>query len=194
MSTMPEHDSADSNASPPARRSRWQRFSPSMGWSAFWSEILIVVLGVAIALASSEAVDAWNWRNKVRDAEVRLKSDTDMVFMWSAELLSVRPCVIAQLDAHARRIMDDVRAGRADYAFIEVMCCPGGCIGGGGQPYGTSTAVREARIAATYAVDAAMPLRKSHQNPAVQRLYKDFLGKPLGEKSHQLLHKHIPSE
>ena len=90
--------------------------------------------------------------------------------------------------AHARRIMDDVRAGRADYAFIEVMCCPGGCIGGGGQPYGTSTAVREARIAATYAVDAAMPLRKSHQNPAVQRLYKDFLGKPLGEKSHQLLH------
>ncbi len=90
--------------------------------------------------------------------------------------------------AHARRLMDDVRAGQADYAFVEVMCCPGGCIGGGGQPYGTGTASREARIAATYAVDAAMPLRKSHHNPAVQQLYQDFLGQPLGEKSHHLLH------
>ena len=63
-----------------------------MGWKAFWSEILIVVLGVAIALAASEAVEAWNWRNKVRDAEVRIKDDIAWAFLWSAEKSIGQPC------------------------------------------------------------------------------------------------------
>jgi hypothetical protein len=103
MSERQEESQDDAHVPAPARRSRWQRFSPSMGWPAFWSEILIVVLGVAIAIAASEAVEDWNWRNKVRDAELRLHSDTDLIFLWSAEQFSAQPCVIAQIDAHARK-------------------------------------------------------------------------------------------
>ena len=90
--------------------------------------------------------------------------------------------------SNAKKIMDQIKAGTADYAFIEVMACPGGCIGGGGQPYGTSDSDRQARIEALYAVDKSMPLRKSHSNPAIQQLYEDFLQQPLGKKSHALLH------
>ena len=89
---------------------------------------------------------------------------------------------------NARRVMDLLRAGLADYTFIEIMACPGGCIGGGGQPYGTTDAVRSRRIDATYRVDAALALRKSHENPAVARLYEEFLRQPLSEVSHRLLH------
>jgi len=68
------------------------------------------------------------------------------------------------------------------------MTCPGGCIGGGGQPRMTDDDVRKARIAAIYREDEGRPLRKSHENPAVQQLYTEFLGRPLCEKSHELLH------
>ena len=91
---------------------------------------------------------------------------------------------------HAKTLMDKIRAGEADFQFLEVMCCPGGCIGGGGQPIPTTNAERADRIQAIYEEDAGMPLRKSHENPAVQTLYEEFLGKPLGEKSHKLLHTH----
>lgn len=91
---------------------------------------------------------------------------------------------------NARQLLDQVRKGQSPYHFIEIMCCPGGCIGGGGQPLPTTTEIRQARIDATYQGDREMPLRKSHQNPAVQVLYTEFLGKPLGEKSHHLLHTH----
>ncbi|AHF10704.1 MULTISPECIES: NADH-dependent [FeFe] hydrogenase, group A6 [Dehalobacter] len=90
--------------------------------------------------------------------------------------------------ANAKKILEMIKAGQADYTFIEVMCCPGGCIGGGGQPYGTTNEIRARRIEALYQVDENMPLRKSHENPAVQELYHDFLLEPLGELSHKLLH------
>ena len=70
------------------------------------------------------------------------------------------------------------------------MTCPGGCIGGGGQPRMTDDSVRLKRISAIYAEDEGKTLRKSHDNKAVQQLYKEFLGAPLGEKSHHLLHTH----
>ena len=89
---------------------------------------------------------------------------------------------------NARKLLDLIKEGKADYQFIEIMCCPGGCIGGGGQPIPTTKEIRQKRIDAIYREDAGMPLRKSHENPAVQTLYKEFLGKPLGEKSHHLLH------
>lgn len=87
-------------------RSRWRRFSPSMGWPAFWSEILIVVLGVVIALAANEAVEQWNWRNKVAEAETRLIGDITWVFLWSAEKSVSQPCVDAQLAAMARNVLE----------------------------------------------------------------------------------------
>lgn len=89
---------------------------------------------------------------------------------------------------NARKVMELIKAGKADYLFVEIMCCPGGCIGGGGQPYGTTDGVRQARIDAVYKVDRDMPLRKSHDNPAITELYQEFLQKPLSEISHKLLH------
>jgi NADH-quinone oxidoreductase subunit G/NADP-reducing hydrogenase subunit HndD len=91
---------------------------------------------------------------------------------------------------NARKVLDKIRAGEANYHFIEVMCCPGGCIGGGGGPIPTNTEIRLKRIDATYTEDERMVLRKSHENPAVQELYAEFLEKPLGHKSHELLHTH----
>ncbi|HHX51474.1 MAG TPA: 2Fe-2S iron-sulfur cluster binding domain-containing protein [Clostridia bacterium] len=90
--------------------------------------------------------------------------------------------------SNARELMELVKSGKADYHFIEIMCCPGGCIGGGGQPIPTNMDIRAQRIEGIYEGDEAMSLRKSHDNPAVQQLYKEFLGQPLGEKSHHLLH------
>jgi NADP-reducing hydrogenase subunit HndD len=97
--------------------------------------------------------------------------------------------------ANARKVLDRVKSGEADYHFIEIMCCPGGCVGGGGQPILSATErlevdYREERGKAIYEVDRNMPLRKSHENPAVQTLYKEYLDKPLSEKSHKLLHTH----
>jgi len=86
--------------------SRWQRFSPSMGWRAFWSEIVIVVLGVVIALAANEAVEDWNWRNKVKDAEARLQGDIAWAFLWAAEKAASQPCMDAQLAAMARNVIE----------------------------------------------------------------------------------------
>lgn len=89
---------------------------------------------------------------------------------------------------NARKIMEQVKKGISPYDFIEVMACPGGCIGGGGQPIGTTNAIRQKRMAALYEIDKNMPLRKSHENPEIITLYKDFLDEPLSEKAHELLH------
>ncbi|NLY39761.1 MAG: 2Fe-2S iron-sulfur cluster binding domain-containing protein [Firmicutes bacterium] len=91
---------------------------------------------------------------------------------------------------NADNLLKKIKAGEADYDFVEIMCCPGGCIGGGGQPIPVDREIREKRMSAIYAVDRGMELRKSHLNPAVQELYKTFLEKPLGSKSHELLHTH----
>jgi NADH-quinone oxidoreductase subunit G/NADP-reducing hydrogenase subunit HndD len=91
---------------------------------------------------------------------------------------------------NAKKLMELIKEGKADYHFIEIMCCPGGCIGGGGQPIPTTNEIRKKRIDAIYQADAGLPLRKSHENPAVKTLYEEFLGQPLGEKSHHLLHTH----
>ena len=91
---------------------------------------------------------------------------------------------------NACRLLDQIRAGRSDLHFIEVMTCPGGCIGGGGQPIGTDADRLRARMQSLYNIDAQETVRVSHHNEAVQRLYAEFLGKPLGEKSHHLLHTH----
>ncbi|MBN2586005.1 MAG: iron hydrogenase small subunit [Candidatus Fermentibacteraceae bacterium] len=91
---------------------------------------------------------------------------------------------------NADKLMDKVRAGEVDYHFIEIMACPGGCLGGGGQPIPTSPEIRQKRADAIYAEDAALHFRKSHANPEVQLLYAEFLHEPLGHRSHELLHTH----
>lgn len=90
--------------------------------------------------------------------------------------------------ANAARLMAEIRGGRRTLHFVEVMTCPGGCVGGGGQPLNTDPNRVKARMQALYAIDRAGPVRQSHANPSVQRLYRDYLGEPLGERSHHLLH------
>lgn len=92
--------------------------------------------------------------------------------------------------ANAAQLLDKIVAGEADYHFVEIMACPGGCLGGGGQPVPTSLAIRQARADAIYQADVSLPIRRSHENPSIQRLYERFLGEPLSEKSHHLLHTH----
>ena len=99
----------------------------------------------------------------------------------------IKIAVVNTLKA-ARATMDRVRAGKADYKFIEVMACPGGCIGGGGQPIPVNWDIRKKRKAAIYSVDDTSVIRKSHENPEIVTIYKEFLGQPLSEKAHHLLH------
>jgi len=100
---------------------------------------------------------------------------------------------IAHGMANARKILDMIRAGECDYTFIEIMTCPGGCLGGGGQPIPKDAdldEVKSKRMDAIYRADAGLPIRKSHKNPSIEKIYQDYLGKPLGERSHHLLHTH----
>lgn len=91
---------------------------------------------------------------------------------------------------NAELVMRQIEEGTCDYTFIEIMACPGGCIGGGGQPISGTKAVKMLRQDALYDIDKGQTIRKSHENPDVIRLYEEFLEKPLSEKAHHLLHTH----
>ena len=103
--------------------------------------------------------------------------------------LDIGVAVVSGLQ-NARRLLDEIRAGKRDVHFVEVMTCPGGCINGGGQPFSTDTEAVKARMQALYAIDRDEPVRTSHNNLGVKRLYEEFLGEPLSETSHRLLHTH----
>ena len=118
----------------------------------------------------------------VKEAEINIKGT------------KVRIAVAHQM-GNVGQVLDAIREDRKAnreprYHFIEVMACRGGCIGGGGQPQGATDEVRKARTAGMYADDERCAIRCSHHNPDVQKLYADFLGKPLSEKAHKLLHNH----
>jgi iron-only hydrogenase group A len=89
---------------------------------------------------------------------------------------------------NARKLLDAIKAGEAQYHFIEVMACPGGCVAGGGQPIPVSNEKRRLRAEALYSEDKGLKHRKSHENPAIKKIYEEYLGEPLGHKSHKLLH------
>ncbi|MBR7163603.1 MAG: [Clostridia bacterium] len=96
---------------------------------------------------------------------------------------------------NARKLLNNIREGKADYHFIEIMGCPGGCVTGGGQPIQPAKVAAEIdlkaeRAKALYAEDKAAGLRKSHENPYIKKLYEEYLGEPCGHKSHKLLHTH----
>ena len=95
--------------------------------------------------------------------------------------------------ANAQSILEEIKSGKADYQFVEIMACPGGCVMGGGQPIVNSKTrneidVRAARANALYTIDEKSTLRKSHENPAIKKLYKEYLEKPGSHKAHELLH------
>ncbi len=96
---------------------------------------------------------------------------------------------------NATKIMDQIKAGKCDYDFVEIMACPGGCVNGGGQPIHDAKTratvdIRKLRANALYQVDKNLPIRKSHENPIVKKVYEEFLGAPGSKKAHELLHTH----
>mgnify|MGYP004668397699 FL=1 len=101
--------------------------------------------------------------------------------------------VVAHGLANAQTIMEEIKSGKADYQFVEIMACPGGCITGGGQPIKSAKIqeevdVHKKRAEAMYSIDEKSVIRKSHENPVLKQIYKDFLGEPNGELAHKLLH------
>jgi len=107
---------------------------------------------------------------------------------------------VASSTGNARKIMDQIRAGTAPWHFVEIMCCPGGCVNGGGQPQVPASIrnfvnVPKLRADALYRNDEAKTIRKSHENPSIKKIYADFLGKPGSETAHHVLHTHyVPRE
>jgi len=102
---------------------------------------------------------------------------------------------VAHSTGAAKELIQRIKSGEADYAFVEVMACPGGCVNGGGQPIVEAfkrldVDPRAARAAGLYAEDEAKTIRKSHENPDIQKLYEEFLGEPNSHKAHELLHTH----
>ena len=106
--------------------------------------------------------------------------------------LNVKVAVASGL-SNAKVLCDKIKNGEADYQFVEIMCCPGGCVNGGGQPILDTYTRREVdyktlRAKALYDEDQAKVIRKSHENPMVKDIYENYLGKPAGHKAHELLH------
>lgn len=95
---------------------------------------------------------------------------------------------VAHTLKNARVLLEQIEEGKSPYAFIEVMTCPGGCLGGGGQPIPTTWAIRQKRADSLYKEDRLKPIRKSHENPAIKAIYEEFLKEPMGHVSHELLH------
>lgn len=121
----------------------------------------------------------------VKEATVKIEGCLkEWSFLEGAEL----NVAIAHGLTNADKVMSAIAKGEANYHFVEIMACPGGCIGGGGQPIPTNAEIRQKRIDAIYAEDMSMAVRKSHDNPEIVAIYKDFLGKPNSHKAHELLH------
>ncbi|MEX2443002.1 MAG: iron hydrogenase small subunit [Alkalispirochaeta sp.] len=141
-------------------------------------------MGAPLGL-SSGAADIFANTGGVKEAEVTF---TDTVEEWRFfEGVTTRVAVAHGL-GNTAKLLDRINRGEGEYHFVEIMSCPGGCIGGGGQPRTTDDHVRQARIAAIHREDEDKELRTSHENPAIQEIYARFLGAPLGERSHHLLH------
>ncbi len=122
--------------------------------------------------------------------EAAIPMPAKMAHGWEFLAGATLKVAIAHGLSNADKLMRMVKNGEADYHFIEIMACPGGCIGGGGQPIPTDMEHRLARMKAIYAEDERLPLRKSHENPEIQLIYAEYLEEPLGHKSHELLHTH----
>ncbi|QUI22835.1 iron hydrogenase small subunit [Vallitalea pronyensis] len=125
--------------------------------------------------------------SSIKEGELFIEKATDDYKAFEGQTVKV---AVASGLTSARLLLQQIEDGVSPYHFIEIMACPGGCISGGGQPRPTNAEIREKRMEAIYREDEGKELRKSHDNPAILKLYEDFLGEPLGHKSHELLHTH----
>lgn len=132
----------------------------------------------AVVEGNNPSEDAFQ---SVRGADGRKERE----FLLGDKIL--RTCVVSGL-MNAGKLMEDIDAGRSNYDFVEVMSCPGGCVGGGGQPIHDNEELAEERGGVLYMLDRNRAIRFSHENPEVQKAYEKYLGEPLGHRSHELLH------
>ena len=123
--------------------------------------------------------------NQIKTADVKIENPLEEYRFLDG--VTVKVAVTSGLKG-AAILLDEIKNGTSPYHFIEIMGCPGGCISGGGQPRPVNDAIRMKRLNAIYREDEGKPLRKSHENQDVMMLYHDYLGVPLGHKSHELLH------
>lgn len=153
-----------------------------------------VIFGVTGGVMEAALRTAYEWitGEKLDDVEFTVIRGLDGIREATVKIkdMEVKAAIASGL-GNARKLLTKIRNGEADYQIIEIMACPGGCIDGGGQPYVHGHYdILAKRANALYEEDRSKPLRKSHENPAIIELYKEFLGKPNSEKAHKLLHTH----
>ncbi|MGI6357820.1 MAG: NADH-dependent [FeFe] hydrogenase, group A6 [Bacillota bacterium] len=156
-----------------------------------------VIFGASGGVMEAAVRTAYEWLTKQDLTNLELTAVRGLQGVKEAKVdfpetgIELKVAVVHSL-SNARALLEAIAAKQADYHFVEVMACPGGCISGGGQPRPTDvnefTELRQQRIAGIYRADEALPVRKSHENPAVKELYDTFLGEIGGEKAHHLLH------
>ena len=164
-----------------------KKFDPALG-SATGAGILFAQSGGVTEAALRTAVEklTGNQLGKLEFEMIRGEAEYRCAEIEIGDI-KLKVAIVHEI-RNARKLLEDIKAGRAQFDFVEVMACPNGCIGGGGQPQPSNKFVRSARIKAVLDRDKNMPLRKSHENPAVKKIYKEFLGVPGGQKAEELLH------
>ncbi len=148
--------------------------------------VMEAAIRTAYAILAGKELDNLNVE-AVRGMQGIKEASLDIPLKDSSTVLKVNVAVAHGL-GNAKRLLEDVRAGKRSYHFIEIMACPGGCVGGGGQPYGSDIADRARRGESLYKEDSKCEYRASHTNPMIKKIYAEFLGEPLSHKSHQYLH------
>jgi len=153
-----------------------------------------VIFGTTGGVIEAAVRTAYEWVTGEELKRVDFEQLRGMEGIRSAEVkvgdITLRIGIAHEL-GNARKLLEGIRSGELHFDAIEIMACPGGCIGGGGQPYhhGNMDVIRK-RQEAIYKEDKGKTLRKSHDNPMIKKIYDDYLGKPYGEKAHHLLHTH----
>lgn len=151
-----------------------------------------VIFGVTGGVMEAALRTAYEWITEEELDDVDFKVVRGLDGIKEAKVIikdmEVKAAIVSGL-GNARKLLNKIRNGEADYQIIEIMACPGGCIDGGGQPYiHGEYEILSKRANALYEEDKNKPLRKSHKNPEIIKLYEEFLGKPNSEKAHKLLH------
>jgi len=151
-----------------------------------------VIFGATGGVMEAALRTAYEWVTKKELKDVNLTAVRGMEGVRHAEIdldgLKLKVAVASGL-GNARTLLEKIQSGECQYHVIEIMACPGGCINGGGQPLiHADTHILEQRIKGLYSIDAGSAKRKSHENPSIQKLYREFLGEPGGHKAHSLLH------
>ncbi|WP_017416132.1 NADH-dependent [FeFe] hydrogenase, group A6 [Clostridium tunisiense] len=153
-----------------------------------------VIFGTSGGVMEAALRTAYEWLTKNTLEQVDFEAVRGLTGVKEATInidgTDIKVAIVSGL-GNARDLLEKIRAGNTEYHFIEVMACPGGCINGGGQPYSNNRLdIIEGRMQVLYNEDKGKTIRKSHDNPEIQRLYEEFLGEPNSHKAHELLHTH----